>query len=137
ARRRKDMTGRCPTFHGIRPAKAEEHAVRGRFSAMQAILRIVLVGAVLGCGAAAAASPEMLARGKALVDAADCASCHTDDPAKPLAGGKRIDTPFGGIFAPNLTPDRGTGLDAWTDDEFYRALHDGVARDGARYYPAF
>jgi mono/diheme cytochrome c family protein len=109
---------------------------------MRAILCTVL-GATLLCtalgagGARADASPETVARGKALVDAADCASCHTADPAKPLAGGKRIDTPFGGIFSPNLTPDRETGLGAWTDDAFYRALHDGVARNGARYYPAF
>ena len=80
---------------------------------------------------------EDIARGKALTDAGDCASCHTADPAKPFAGGKRIDTPFGGIYSPNLTPDRDTGLGAWSDDDFYRALRFGVARDGSRYYPAF
>jgi mono/diheme cytochrome c family protein len=109
---------------------------------MRAILFTVL-GATLLCAALDAgraqadASQDAIARGKALVDAADCASCHTADPAKPLAGGKRIDTPFGGIFSPNLTSDRDTGLGAWTDEEFYRALHEGVARNGARYYPAF
>ena len=80
---------------------------------------------------------EDIARGKALTEAGDCASCHTADPAKPFAGGKRIDTRFGGIYTPNLTPDRETGLGAWSDDEFYRALRFGVARDGSRYYPAF
>ncbi len=116
--------------------------MQGRSQTKRAILYAVL-GATLLCTALAtghaqpAPSPETIARGKALVDAADCASCHTADPAKPLAGGKRIDTPFGGIFSPNLTPDRETGLGAWTDDEFYRALHEGVARNGARYYPAF
>ena len=80
---------------------------------------------------------EDIARGKALTDAGDCASCHTADPAKPFAGGKRIDSPFGDIYSPNLTPDRETGLGAWSDDEFYRALRFGVARDGSRYYPAF
>lgn len=80
---------------------------------------------------------EDVARGKALTDAGDCASCHTADPAKPFAGGKRIDTPFGGIYSPNLTPDADTGLGGWSDDEFYRALRFGVARDGSRYYPAF
>jgi|SoiMethySBSTD1v2_1073268.scaffolds.fasta_scaffold80718_5 mono/diheme cytochrome c family protein len=82
-------------------------------------------------------TPEEIARGKALTDAGDCASCHTADPAKPFAGGKRIDTPFGSIYSPNLTPDRDTGLGAWNDDEFYRALRFGVAPDGSRYYPAF
>jgi mono/diheme cytochrome c family protein len=117
--------------------------VQGRNNAMRAILCSVLATVLLctapACDRARAdpPAPEAIARGKALVDAADCASCHTADPAKPLAGGKRIDTPFGGIFSPNLTPDRETGLGAWTDDEFYRALHEGVARNGARYYPAF
>jgi mono/diheme cytochrome c family protein len=105
---------------------------------MRMILCAMLLCIALGTGRAHAdALPETIARGKALVDAADCASCHTADPSKPLAGGKRIDTPFGGIFSPNLTPDRETGLGAWTDDEFYLALHDGVARNGSRYYPAF
>jgi mono/diheme cytochrome c family protein len=103
------------------------------------VLGAMLLCSAFACGPALADPPsaETIARGKALVDAADCASCHTADPSKPLAGGKRIDTPFGGIFSPNLTPDRETGLGAWTDDEFYRALHEGVARNGARYYPAF
>ena len=105
-------------------------------------MRLILVVMIL-CTASAvgraqtAASPEIIARGKALTDAADCASCHTADPAKPFAGGKRIDTPFGGIYSPNLTPDRDTGLGAWSDDAFYRAMHDGIAPDGSRYYPAF
>ena len=80
---------------------------------------------------------EDIARGKALTEAGDCASCHTADPARPFAGGKRIDSPFGGIYSVNLTPDRETGLGAWSDDDFYRALRLGVARDGSRYYPAF
>jgi mono/diheme cytochrome c family protein len=106
---------------------------------IQAVVAAALLCAALGCGGAEAQtpSPEVIARGKALAEAADCAGCHTADPAKPLAGGKRIDTPFGAIWSPNLTPDRDTGLGDWSDDEFYRALHDGVARNGTRYYPAF
>src|SRR3954453_14246535 len=113
---------------------------------MRTILAGLLLCAALAVGAghaqlklqtATEPSAEDIARGRALADAADCASCHTADPAKPFAGGKRIDTPFGGIYSPNLTPDRETGLGAWTDDDFYRALHQGVAPDGTRYYPAF
>src|ERR1044071_3263394 len=103
-------------------------------------LATILVG-LLFCGAfrAEADTPaeEAIARGKALVVAGDCASCHTADPAKPFAGGKRIDTPFGGIYAPNLTPDRETGIRSWRDEDFLRALRQGVAPDGSRYYPAF
>jgi mono/diheme cytochrome c family protein len=105
---------------------------------MRAILAILFLCTAFGFGQTRAQpSPETIARGKALAEAADCASCHTADPAKPFAGGKRIGTPFGGIYSPNLTPDRDTGIGAWSDDDFYRALHYGVAPDGARYYPAF
>jgi mono/diheme cytochrome c family protein len=120
--------------------------VQGPSLMMRTILACVLLCTAFAVGEGHAQSeveptaqttPEDIARGKALTDAGDCASCHTADPAKPFAGGKRIDTPFGGIYAPNLTPDRETGLGAWRDDEFYRALRFGVARDGSRYYPAF
>src|SRR4051794_23525706 len=112
--------------------------VQGRPCAVGTILAIVLLCTAFNPAVARAEpSAETIAGGKALTTAADCGSCHTADPARPLAGGKRIDTPFGAIWSPNLTPDRDTGLGAWSDDEFYRALHDGVARNGARYYPAF
>jgi mono/diheme cytochrome c family protein len=87
--------------------------------------------------ALADAAADTVARGEALTIAADCASCHTADPLKPFAGGKRIDTPFGAIYSLNLTPDRETGLRVWSDEDFYRALHHGVDPDGSRYYPAF
>src|SRR5665213_1767264 len=89
---------------------------------MRAILEVAFLCAALGCGTAQAAPPtaETIARGKALTEAADCAGCHTADPAKPFAGGRLIDTPFGGIYSPNLTPDPETGLGGWSDDQFYR-----------------
>jgi mono/diheme cytochrome c family protein len=105
---------------------------------MRAILSILFLCAASNCGPAVAqASSQAAARGKALVEAADCASCHTADPAKPFAGGKRIDTPFGAIYSSNLTPDRETGLGAWSEEDFRRALREGVAPGGKRYYPAF
>ena len=97
----------------------------------------VIVQCVRGPAQADQNSEDIIARGKALTDAGDCYSCHTADPAKPFAGGKRIDTPFGAIYSPNLTPDRETGLGMWNERDFYRALHEGVAPDGSRYYPAF
>lgn len=103
-------------------------------------LAAILAGLVL-CGAirseAAEPSAEIVARGKALVVAGDCAGCHTADPARPLAGGKRIDTRFGSFYTPNLTPDRETGLGNWREEDFVRALRLGVAPDGSRYFPAF
>lgn len=105
---------------------------------MRMILAVVaLCSAVASAARAAEPSPELIAYGKALVEAGDCAGCHTADPAKPFAGGKRIDTPFGAIYAPNLTPDRDTGIGAWTDADFTRAVRTGIAPDGSNYYPAF
>jgi mono/diheme cytochrome c family protein len=105
---------------------------------MRTILACLYLCTAFAFGAAAAEpSEETIAHGKALVEAGDCASCHTADPAKPFAGGKKIDTPFGGIFSPNLTPDRDTGIGGWSDADFYGALRYGIDPDGSRYYPAF
>jgi mono/diheme cytochrome c family protein len=85
----------------------------------------------------AAPTPETIAKGKALTEVGDCGSCHTADPSKPFAGGKRIETPFGGIYSANLTPDLNTGIGRWSDEAFLRAMRYGERPDGARYYPAF
>jgi mono/diheme cytochrome c family protein len=119
-----------------------DQSVQGRYGAMRAILLALLLCTAFAAGEARAQtqaqpSAETIAHGKAMVDAANCAGCHTADPAKPFAGGKRIDTPFGGIYSPNLTPDRDTGLGGWSDDNFYQALRNGMAPNGSRYYPAF
>src|SRR5260370_21051422 len=111
---------------------------KGRDRGMVVVVAVVLLCTAFRLGEAQAEpSAETIARGKALAEAADCASCHTADPLKPFAGGKRIDTPFGAIYSPNLTPDRETGLGAWSDEEFSRALRYGVRRHGALHYPAF
>jgi mono/diheme cytochrome c family protein len=110
-----------------------------RYCGTPAILAAMVLCTAFGLDRARAAEPsaETVARGRALTDAADCGTCHTADASKPFAGGKRIDTPFGGVFSANLTPDRDTGLGAWSDDDFVRALRFGVDPDGSRYYPAF
>ncbi|UCF52721.1 MAG: cytochrome c [Bradyrhizobium sp.] len=105
---------------------------------MRTILAVVLLcSAAASVACAAGPSPELIASGKALAEAGDSAGCHTADPARPFAGGRRIDTPFGAIYAPNLTPDRETGIGAWSDADFTRALRTGIAPDGSNYYPAF
>lgn len=55
----------------------------------------------------------------------------------PYAGGRGTATPFGTIYAPNLTPDAETGLGRWSRDDFWRALHNGRSKDGRLLYPAF
>jgi|SRR5215472_2881482 len=104
---------------------------------MRAILACLFLCSALAVARAAEPSPDMIARGKALVDAGGCTGCHTADPAKPFAGGLKIDTAFGAIYTPNLTPDHDTGLGTWSEQDFYRALRSGIAPDGSRYYPIF
>jgi len=106
---------------------------------MRAVLTSLILCSAFALVPARATEPseETIEHGKALVVAGDCTSCHTADPSKPFAGGKRIDTPFGAIYSPNLTPDLDTGIGNWSNDDFYRALRYGVAPNGSRYYPAF
>jgi mono/diheme cytochrome c family protein len=66
----------------------------------------------------------------------DCAACHTAPGAAPFSGGVPLETPFGTLIPSNITPDRETGIGAWTFDEFRSALKHGVGRDGKRLYPA-
>jgi len=75
-------------------------------------------------------------RGLYLATVGDCAACHTVPGEKPYAGGRAIDTPFGTLLAPNLTPDRATGIGAWSDDDFVSAVQDGRGHGGQRLYPA-
>lgn len=82
-------------------------------------------------------SPALIARGEYLTRAADCAACHTVRGEKPFAGGVAFKLPFGTIYSNNITPDKETGIGTWSDDDFVRALHSGVSRNGANLYPAF
>lgn len=86
---------------------------------------------------AAAPAAAIRAQGEYLVRAGGCVTCHTSDPARPFAGGRPIATPFGNVIAPNLTSDRATGIGAWTDAQFLRAMREGIGRNGERLYPAF
>lgn len=79
--------------------------------------------------------PDLVARGSYLARAADCMPCHTSARDKTYAGGLRMNTPFGVMYSPNITPDRETGIGAWTFDEFKKALHSGIRADGRFLYP--
>jgi mono/diheme cytochrome c family protein len=83
------------------------------------------------------ATPEQVARGAYLARAGNCAACHTDRGGAAFAGGKGIATPFGTVFASNLTPDARTGIGAWSAAQFWRAMHNGRSADGRLLYPAF
>ena len=80
---------------------------------------------------------EQVTRGAYLARVGDCAACHTLPGGAAYAGGRGIETPFGVVYASNLTPDASTGLGQWTADDFWQALHHGRSRDGHLLYPAF
>lgn len=79
----------------------------------------------------------LIARGAQLSAIGNCATCHTGPRGKSFAGGLPLNTPFGVIYSTNITPDVDTGIGAWTEADFLRAMHDGVDRTGRNLYPAF
>lgn len=78
-----------------------------------------------------------LARGQYLADAADCLACHTAEGGEAFAGGRAFITEFGTLYSPNISPDPETGIGSWSDEDFLRAMHEGIGKDGERLYPAF
>lgn len=78
-------------------------------------------------------------KGAYLARASGCIACHTDfeNGGAPLAGGVRLDTPFGVLFSPNLTTDVENGIGGWSVEQFAQAVRQGVSPDGQPYYPAF
>jgi mono/diheme cytochrome c family protein len=66
----------------------------------------------------------------------DCVACHSVPEGKPFAGGLKMGTPLGVIYATNITPDKETGIGNYTLAEFDNAVRRGVTRDGRRLYPA-
>lgn len=82
-------------------------------------------------------SSDQIAKGKVLAGLGNCASCHTSDTNKPLAGGVDFPTPFGTLYSTNISPDPEQGIGNWSEAAFVRAMREGVSRDGSHLYPAF
>lgn len=78
-------------------------------------------------------------RGAYLARASGCIACHTnfDEDIAPLAGGVALETPFGTLYSPNITPDPVHGIGRWSIEDFARAVRQGVSPDGEPYYPTF
>ena len=102
--------------------------------------RISLNSAAGGTGVtgvpAELANASLIERGQYLARAADCAACHTAEGGQPFAGGRPFVLPFGTLYSTNITADRKTGIGDYTDTDWLRAMHKGIARDGTRLYPA-
>ena len=71
-----------------------------------------------------------------LARAADCMVCHSTQDGAEYAGGLAFPTPFGTLYSTNITPDKETGIDNYTDQDFLNVVQRGVRPDGAHLYPA-
>jgi cytochrome c5 len=83
--------------------------------------------------------PNLVKRGEYLAKAGDCIACHTNSAkkGKTFAGGLPMPTPFGTIYSPNITPDKETGIGNWSEEDFIKAMREGISPHGQYYYPAF
>jgi len=79
----------------------------------------------------------LMAKGAELAMIANCNVCHTAEGGEAYAGGRPLKTPFGTIYGTNITPDPVTGIGRWSEGAFFRALREGVDRQGRHLYPAF
>ncbi len=89
-------------------------------------------------------TPARLARGKYLANTvAICFHCHSQRdwenspgglPAAGRLGAGRVLYPGFRLTFPNITPDRETGAGTWSDEDFYRALTQGIGHDGRTLY---
>lgn len=92
-------------------------------------------------------TPERLAHGKYMVEGVlGCYDCHSQVNGEPKPGEAPVFTARGGgrimvnqkgfvIAAPNITPDAETGAGTWTDDQFARAIREGIGHDGRTLFP--
>jgi mono/diheme cytochrome c family protein len=118
---------------------AHKARLEARTTPMQLLLACALLA--LGTAAARAQNPdkqsfEVIEHGRYMTIAGDCAACHTAKGGQPFAGGGALQTPFGTLLAPNITPDVETGIGGWTDDEFLEAVRTGIGHGGIHLYPA-
>ena len=100
---------------------------------------IALATSLFSAGAACGVDLQSFStveRGRYLATAADCTACHTKPGGRLFAGGVALQTPFGTLVGPNITPDPEAGIGSWTDDDFVSALRDGRGLGGIHLYPA-
>jgi mono/diheme cytochrome c family protein len=115
-----------------------------KFFAFIVALMIVFTGIVAGLNLrdetnveAIASSKDLVERGRYLALIGNCAGCHTLPGNEPYSGGYGVPTPYGVVYAGNLTPHKEQGIGTWTNNDFWRALHNGRSKEGRLLYPAF
>jgi len=93
------------------------------------------------------ATPARMERGRYLVQGVvGCLECHSErdttqpealpKPGREGAGLLFLDDPgLGKVYAPNITPDKETGIGNWTDDQIARAVREGIGSDERALFP--
>ena len=100
--------------------------------------RLSLLILLLFAGRAWSAEIDAVKRGEYIFRAAGGCTCHTEaEDGTLLAGGRAIETPFGTFYGTNITPDEETGIGAWGEPDFMRAMREGLSPRGAHYFPVF
>ena len=109
---------------------------KGKFQSMVVFFALMLW---LALGVATGQEGPSVERGAYVFRATGGCSCHTDvkNQGTFMAGGRPIATPFGTIYSTNITPDPETGIGAWSDEDFLRAMTLGVGPSGVQYFPVF
>ena len=102
-------------------------------------MKHLLTALLLSVATPLQASESQLERGRQVFNAASCAVCHTDkeNNGEPLAGGYAMKSDFGTFYTPNITPDPETGIGNWSDEDFIRAMQQGISPQGDHYFPSF
>jgi mono/diheme cytochrome c family protein len=101
---------------------------------------VLIIGLVSAGFDVAAAAESPVTRGSYLVNTImACGNCHTPRDSegasiadRAFSGGLTISTPTFTATAPNITPDRDTGIGDWTDADIKRALLEGIRPDHGR-----
>src|SRR5262247_780104 len=108
------------------------------------MVRIWLCAVALGTMICGAAAETLVERGGYLVNAVmACDGCHTPRGAggvfvmeKRFSGGSQTwDTPKYTVKGSNITPDRETGIGAWSEADLKRSLVEGVRPSGVALAP--
>lgn len=104
----------------------------------------LMVLALMGLGMSVGRAETPLECGTYLMESiVACGNCHTPkgpDGSAPiaereLAGGFVINLPVFRAVAPNITPDKDTGIGNWTDDQIIEAIRNGKRPDGTTIGP--
>ena len=100
-----------------------------------ALMVLLCVAALPLPAGAQPASQAEITRGKYVYGATGGCGCHTKPKDLVNAGGRRYDGPYGTVYSSNITPDRETGIGAWTDEQVITAIRLGRRPNGERLVP--